>query len=145
MYCDTDSAVFTTAPGQWEPPLGDYLGDLTDEVPDSKAPDNSITYFVTGGPKNYAFRLARPNKKRQTSICKVHGITLNALDINFDNVQKMDKSGTGVKALTPVDENKIVRNSETFKILTKKETKDYKIVFDKRIIMDDFETRPYGM
>lgn len=84
LYCDTDSVVFTTAAGQWEPPLGDYLGDLTDE-----SPKNSITHFVNRGRKNYAFRLARPNKKGQTSICKVRGITLkNALDINFDTVQK---------------------------------------------------------
>ena len=39
--------MFTTAPGQWEPPLRDYLGDLTDE-----APKNAITAFVTRGPKN---------------------------------------------------------------------------------------------
>ena len=25
LYCDTDSIVFTTEPGQWKPPLGDYL------------------------------------------------------------------------------------------------------------------------
>lgn len=86
LYCDTDSVVFTTAAGQWEPPLGDYLGDLTDETP-----KNSVTHFVTGGPKNYAFRLAYPNKEGQTSICKVRGITLNfknGLDLNFGTVQK---------------------------------------------------------
>lgn len=72
LYCDTDSVVFTTAPGQWESPLGDYLRDLTDEVP-----GNNITHFVTGGLKNYAYRLATPNKTGQMSICKVRGITLN--------------------------------------------------------------------
>ena len=43
-------------PGEWEPPLGDFLGDLTDE-----APNNSITRFVTGGPKNYAYTLLQPD------------------------------------------------------------------------------------
>lgn len=47
----TDSNVFTSSPGQWEPSLGDYLGDLADEVPDKKAPDNTITHFVAGVPK----------------------------------------------------------------------------------------------
>jgi hypothetical protein len=46
MYADTDSIVFTVAKGEREPSLGDYLGDLTDEVP-----LNNITYFVTAGPK----------------------------------------------------------------------------------------------
>lgn len=49
LYCDTDSVVFTTCPGRWEPPLSDYLGDLTDEVP-----NNTILNCVTGGPKKYA-------------------------------------------------------------------------------------------
>ena len=46
LYCDTDSVVFITSPGQQEPPLGVYLGDLTDEVL-----KNAITAFstVTGG------------------------------------------------------------------------------------------------
>ncbi|XP_053393861.1 uncharacterized protein LOC128555496 isoform X1 [Mercenaria mercenaria] len=50
LYCDTDSIIFTSSPGEWEPSLGDYLGDLTDENL-----GNSITKFVTGGPKNYAY------------------------------------------------------------------------------------------
>lgn len=41
----TNPIVFTTAPGQWEPPLGDHLSDLMDEVP-----GNNITAFVTGDP-----------------------------------------------------------------------------------------------
>lgn len=53
--------------------------------------------------------------------------------------------GTKVKPLPVVDTNKIVGNSETCKILTKTETKDYKIVFDKLVIIDDFQTKPYGM
>jgi hypothetical protein len=50
LYTDTDSVVYTSRPGEWKPELGDYLGDLTDEVP-----DNRIIEFVTGGPKNYAY------------------------------------------------------------------------------------------
>ena len=33
LYADTDSVVYTSRPGEWKPELGDYLGDLTDEVP----------------------------------------------------------------------------------------------------------------
>ncbi|XP_052813916.1 uncharacterized protein LOC128240969 [Mya arenaria] len=141
LYCDTDSVVFTTAPGQWEPPLGDYLGDLTDEVP-----NNSITSFVTGGPKNYAYKLAFPNKHGKMSICKVRGITLNyknSLDINYQTVKAM-VTGKGDECVTVVDENKIVRNPSTGHVITKRETKDYRIVFDKRVIADNYNTYPYG-
>ena len=58
-YCDTDSIIFTTAPGLWEPSLGCYLGDLTDEEP-----NNTILKFVTGGPKNYAYTLKKKQIKR---------------------------------------------------------------------------------
>ncbi|XP_053390895.1 uncharacterized protein LOC128553745 [Mercenaria mercenaria] len=141
LYCDTDSVVFTTDVGQWEPPLGDYLGDLTDEVP-----NNSITSFVTGGPKNYAYGLAIPNKMGQMSICKVRGITLNfknSLDINFQTVKDM-VTGKVDECVTVVDENKIVRNPSTGHVITKRETKDYKIVFDKRVISKEYTTYPYG-
>lgn len=142
LYCDTDSIVFTTVTGQWEPPLGDYLGDLTDE-----APQNVITTFVTGGPKNYAYTLLKPNNKGQSSICKVRGITLNfknTIDINFQSVKDM-VTGKGTDRISVVDENKIVRNTSTGHLITKCEYKDYKIVFDKRVIKENYHTVPYGM
>ncbi len=36
LYADTDSVIFFTKCGEWKPTLGDYLGDLTDEVPRNK-------------------------------------------------------------------------------------------------------------
>ena len=140
-YCDTDSIIFTTSPGLWEPQLGDYLGDLTDE-----APGNTILKFVTGGPKNYAYTLAKPNKKGQSSICKVRGITLNyknMLDINFETVSNMVTNNREDGCIKVVDTNKICRSNGV--LITRTETKDYKIVFDKRIIKDNIFTYPYGM
>ena len=32
LYSDTDSIVFVSKDGDWEPSLGPYLGDLTDEI-----------------------------------------------------------------------------------------------------------------
>jgi hypothetical protein len=83
LYADTDSVVFTSRPGEWKPKLGDQ----TDEVP-----NNRIIEFVTGGPKNYAYKITRPNKDGNTTICKVRGITLNyknSLAINFDTIKDM--------------------------------------------------------
>ena len=140
-YCDTDSIIFTTSPGIWEPKLGDYLGDLTDETP-----GNEILKFVTGGPKNYAYTLAKPNKKGQTSVCKVRGITLNyknMLDINFETVSNMVTNDREQGCIKVVDDNKICRSNGV--LITRTETKDYRIVFDKRIIKDNVCTYPYGM
>ena len=50
LYYDTDSVIYVHEPGKPEPPLGDYLGDLTDELD-----GDYITEFMSGGPKNYAY------------------------------------------------------------------------------------------
>ena len=52
LYFDTDSVIFTSRPGEWVPPLVDYLGELTNELDD----EDHITTFVSGGPKNYAYQ-----------------------------------------------------------------------------------------
>ena len=67
LYYDTDSVVFVHEPGKPEPPLGDYLGDLTDELD-----GDYITTFVSGGPKNYAY--VTNNDK---CVTKIRGITLD--------------------------------------------------------------------
>ena len=50
LYYDTDSVVYVHEPGKPDPPLGDYLGDLTDELK-----GGYITTFMSGGPKNYGY------------------------------------------------------------------------------------------
>ncbi|XP_070548904.1 uncharacterized protein [Ptychodera flava] len=89
LYFDTDSVIFVSKPDQYEPPLGDYLGDLTNEL---DPPSNFITKFVSGGAKKYAFCLAQPDRKGNTTVCKVRGITLNyrnSLDVNFDAITRL--------------------------------------------------------
>lgn len=69
VYTDTDSVIFTTKQGKSKPSLCDYLGDLTDEVP-----NNSIQTFVTGGPKIYGYELQRPDKDGNTHIAQLGGL-----------------------------------------------------------------------
>ena len=71
LYSDTDSVIFVSREGDWEPPLGPYLGDLTDEI----GGDDFITEFCSGGPKTYGYRTAAGK-----TCMKAKGITLN-----FDN------------------------------------------------------------
>ena len=51
-YYDTDSVIYTGKEGEWEPPLGDHLGELTNELDDN----DWIVTFVSAGPKNYAYK-----------------------------------------------------------------------------------------
>ena len=50
LYYDTDSVIFVSKHGEPEPPLGNHLGELTDELG-----GDHITVFASGGPKNYCY------------------------------------------------------------------------------------------
>ena len=103
LYYDTDSVIYVSPPGQYDPPLGDYLGELTDELDSGE----HIVEFVSGGPKNYAYKT---NSKKET--CKVRGFTLNYTNsqlINFDSVKHIaadPKSGPNITILVKFAEIK---------------------------------------
>ena len=77
LYYDTDSIVYLTQPGHAEPRLGNYIGDLTDELG-----GDHTTVFASGGRKNYCYKTNRD----KTEI-KVRGITLDCTarqKVNFE-------------------------------------------------------------
>ena len=79
LYFDTDSVIFKHKHEEYQPPIGDFLGDLTDELG-----GKHIVEFVSARPKNYAYKLSDG-----TTYCKVKGFTLNhenAKKINFDTM-----------------------------------------------------------
>ncbi len=140
LYYDTDSVIYVSKPGEPEPPLGNYLGDLTDELD-----GDYITTFMSGGPKNYAYHTARGK-----SETKVRGITLNRTTqqkINPDVIRALVYLHTecNTQAKVTVDiPFKITRDKKEKNIVTKKMKKDYRIVYDKRVIVDNYKTLPHG-
>ena len=140
LYYDTDSVIYVSEPGKPDPPLGNYLGDLTDELN-----GDHITMFVSGGPKNYAYHTA--GGKLET---KVRGITLNHATSQKINLEVMRSlvylyTGCDTKAKVTVDiPFKIIRDRKRKRIESKRMTKDYRVVYDKRVIVGDFRTLPYG-
>ena len=141
MYADTDSVIFTTKPGEQKPPLGDYLGDLTDEIQ-----HNRIQTFVTGEPKNYGYRLRYPDRDGNDTHCKVRGITLNyknLLNVNFD-VLKFFVTESQNASVSVLNAHKIMRERDSVKLMTTTERKDYRLVFDKRVMRDNYVSYPYG-
>ena len=141
LYYDTDSVIYIHEPGKPDPPLGDYLGDLTDELD----PGDYITTFVSGGPKNYAN--ITNNGKSQT---KIRGITLDYaatkklnLDVMRDLVHSHVNCHTEVKVTVDIP-LKITRDKKEKNIVTKRMKKDYRVVYNKRVITENYETLPYG-
>ena len=132
LYYDTDSVIYVHEPGKPDPPLGDYLGDLTDELDVG----DYITTFISGGPKNYAY--LTNNGKTET---KIRGITLNYV---MRHLVDSRVNGHNEEKVTVVNPHKIIRDRKEKNIVTKKMKKDYRIVYNKRVITENYGTLPYG-
>ena len=82
LYCDTDSVIFKhDEVKNWScPPVGDFLGEMTDEIEKDYGKDAKIISFSSGGPKNYGYIVEKKQAQHlvefQTVKCK--GINLSA-------------------------------------------------------------------
>ena len=139
LYFDTDSVIYSTKPGQDDVPTGDFLGDLTDELPEGQ----HIVEYVSGGPKNYAYRTSEG-----VEVCKVRGFTLNFANsrlINFDAVKDIVvQCHENPELNVTIQNNAIVRDKFKRKLFNRSEEKSYRMVYTKRIVQVDLDTLPYG-
>lgn len=136
LYFDTDSIIYIARPGEYEPPLGDYLGDFTLEIDQG----TYITEFVSAGPKNYGFKL----NNNKTKIV-VKGFTLDSdtdLKVNFESIKNLVLNDKENKI--EVSQLKFSRNKESWNVFSEKINKLYGFVYDKRILLNNFSTLPYG-
>jgi len=147
LYCDTDSVLYIQDD---EPPYieyGDNLGDMTNEL----RPDEYIDEFVSGGPKNYAYRICNRGdaSKDPKTVCKVRGITLNYSAIQsvcFDVLKQMILRGEP-EVVTVRTEKKIKRKRTLggcVTIVTEPEDKKYSITFLKRRRLGNNTSLPFG-
>lgn len=136
IYHDTDSIIYSVKPGQYSPKLGDNLGELTNEI--SLSEGGHIIEIVAPGPKNYIY-------KKKNGKCKsvIKGFSLNYKSeetINLDSVKNIlfnDRTKT-----LNIDQLKFTRKN--WNISTSVISKMYQFVYDKRYIVEEFKTRPYG-
>ena len=151
IYYDTDSIIYVTRDGEYDPELGDYLGEFTNELQckDVGCKDKSCTKrhyiveFISAGPKNYSYQT-----EIGTTKCKVRGFTLNkcnSLKINFDFMRDMVTAPEGADvSVTVTDPAKITRHKTKSILYNRSLSKSYRMVYDKRAILPDYDTRPYG-
>jgi hypothetical protein len=138
IYFDTDSIIYISNGVDYEPKLGDYLGELTNEI-DSKN-GNHIVEIICAGPKNYAYELDTGFQK-----CVIKGFTLNyisSLKLNFSSMKDMVLNNN--KDTIKVDQLKFIRDKSNWNIQTGIIQKLYSFVYDKRIIKNNLDTMPYG-
>jgi predicted MarR family transcription regulator len=123
------------------------LGELTDEL-EEYGEGSYLTEFVSAGPKNYSYKVYSTRDKRIHEIVKVKGICLDYTTVKHINARAMKRKvhafvKGGNEEETSVVSWKIRRLSD-HKIVTRAERKKYRVVYDKRIVLRDFTTHPYG-
>ncbi|KAK3106672.1 hypothetical protein FSP39_024929 [Pinctada imbricata] len=146
LYHDTDSVIYPCRPGENKRPLGDYLGELTDELQ-----GDFITIFVSGGPKNYAYRTSKGEEK----VC-VKGFSLNFTNsrlINFaiikallmhENLEERSEPLNKRRKIDTLNNRKIFRDKAKNVIYNRPEKKMYRVVYTKRALdLSTMKTLPY--
>ncbi|CAL1264807.1 unnamed protein product [Larinioides sclopetarius] len=114
LYNDTDSIIYASN-GMNDPPLGNLLD----------------------GPKYYAYK----------TCCKVRGFTLNFRDteiLNYETIKHVACSLDRNSTISVNDAAKITRDGKKRKVLNVEQTKLFRMIYDKRVIKENFSTVPYG-
>ncbi len=117
--------------------MGNFLGDLTNEISHEQG---HIIEFVGKAPKDYCYKTANGETK-----CTIKGFRLNYatnLQINFEEMKNIVLNDRE-KTLT-VDQLKFQRNKNEFTVNTTVIKKLYSFKYDKRIILPDYTTLPFG-
>lgn len=137
-YC-TDSVISRWKPGRPSIPIGDFLGEMTDELE-----GDVITEFISGGAKNYGYK-TRGGKTE----CKVRGFTLNVRGkevLNFETMKRnilseIDDPLEARRVIRVNNPNHFQRNTTNKTIKLVHQVKQYELVFDKRVIDPDTKIR----
>ena len=150
FYHDTDSIIFSVKDGEYVPPLGTYLGQLTDELTCKElgckkqgCSGHWIEEFVSCGPKNYSFRV-----NAGEIVCKVRGFSLNyksSLILIFESMKEalVAWKRNEKKELVTV-KTELVRDKYKPKVFNRVISKHYDVVYDKRKVLPDFTSIPFG-
>ena len=142
LYYDTDSVIYAWKEGQPQIEIGDYLGDMTDELD-----GDVIKEFVSGGAKNYGYETVGGK-----FVCKVRGFTLNVRGRQRLNYQTMKEhivdtleEEEPAEPIAVINPNHFHRDQTAKKMKLVRQEKKYRLVFDKRVIeRDSKRSYPFG-
>ena len=150
LFYDMNSIIYTKNTGLWEPFMGQYLGDLMNELSCSDVGCSEchsghwLAEFVSCRAKHYAYCL-----NSGEVVCKGRGFSLNFSASQVVHLDSMKKALFAWK--NKVDQiemvtlkTMILRNKITAIVYLTKMPKHYGMVYNKRVVLDDFTTVPYG-
>ena len=142
-YFDTDSVIYISRgdPDEYHPPLGNSLGQMTDEL-EVFGHGSYATEFVAAADKFYALKILAPDNSVH-EICKVKGVSVNSSNAGFLNFD-------AIKSLVLNNETKTIKYSMIARtplhdVLTKtQQEKKIKQVHTKRRYINLTESYPFG-
>ena len=150
LYFDTDSVIFVDkATENWYvPPVGDFLGDMTDEIEKDYGSNAYICRFASCGPKNYGYQVVVPGKGIESKV-KVKGITMTHQikdKLNYDLIEKFSEKFRYNKNPIKYLEQHQFRTDKRHNVYSTDFYKMYRTVSDKRvhIFHKTYQTVPFG-
>jgi hypothetical protein len=146
LYFDTDSIVFVSKQEKYCPPVGMYLGDMTDEITQKYGVGAEMTEFYCTGPKSYCFKVTLPDGTEKTSM-KCKGFTQSNDALKFINYTTMKghaiAAETGSDIIpTEVPQMQFIRDKQ-HKVYTRYFQKKFRATSDKRKIIGN-DTQAFG-
>jgi hypothetical protein len=115
-------------------PVGNCLGQLTDELGQGDA----IVDFCSTGPKAYAYN-TRNNKK----VVKAKGIPTGSAGVHYELYKKLVTSEEKIKFSVEIPLI-FKANKAASEINRRTMMKTVQLTYDKRIVLDNYRTRPFG-
>lgn len=137
LYCDTDSIIYISKPGFYDPPLGNNLGDLTNEV---EPPSKFIQSFITTGEKSYAYKTDQGKVKIVSKGITQHSVANTML--TYEVIDEIVRNDRSIKVSIP--QLNFSKDKKDWAVRTDVKDKQFGFTSNKRIIHQDYTTSPYG-
>lgn len=136
---------YLAKPGLLDPPIGPHLGDLTDQISDDFGTGSFCFEFVSGGAKNYSFKIAvKGDLNNVKTVTKVRGISINSSNdetVTFENLKAMVLHDSEPK-IVPLPMQ--IARLPGWRIVTRDSTKKWQVCLNKRRRVGRDKTVPYG-
>lgn len=137
---------FLSVPGQQDLEVGQYLGQMTNQLEDDYGEGSFCTEFVSAGAKNYAYKVAVGGDLNNIkTVIKVRGISINSSSDNivtFDSLKRMVFSNDEKITEVPIPHQ--IARLPGWRIVTRPSLKTWRVCLNKRRRINKKQTVPFG-
>jgi hypothetical protein len=142
MYTDTDSIIYKCLKRDMVFVTGNLIGQLKDEITDGFGMGAKVTEFVCLGPKTYSLKIIKENDS-VVFITKHKGFTIDKKSggiLTHDNFLRLLREEIDILKVP----TSIFQIGDKGGVSYHEREKTLRLTCDKRYILDDYNTRPWG-